>query len=86
MRRFVTILLILSALAAAEPITREAIEKRLASLEKDRAQMIATLTTIDGAIIDCKYWLEQIKSEAPKIESKESDAKAGHPQPAAKKE
>jgi hypothetical protein len=86
MRRFVTILLISSALAAAEPITREAIEKRLASLQKDRDQMIATLTTIDGAIIDCKYWLDQIKSEAPKTEVKKSDAEAGHPRPDAKKE
>ncbi len=87
MRRFFAVLLIGSALAFSEPMTREAVEKRLALLEKDRLQVIANLNAMDGAIQDCKYWLDQFDSEkAHATKEVKPTAKPGHPPAAAKKE
>ena len=41
-------------------LTKDAIEKRLAMLEKDYESTIANANAISGAIQDCKYWLEQL--------------------------
>jgi uncharacterized coiled-coil protein SlyX len=83
MRRFLQLLLMTSALAFAEPITREAIEKRLASLEEARIQQMANLNALNGAIEDCKFWLNQL---AAKPDQLKPTAKPGHPPAPAKKE
>lgn len=43
------------------PITKEALELRLAALERDRAQAIANVNAYDGAIQECQFWLELLK-------------------------
>ena len=45
---------------------------RLEVLERDRAQVIANINAYDGAIQECKYWLEQLKlAEKEKKEEEE---------------
>jgi hypothetical protein len=44
------------------PITQEALEARLADLERGRVQAIANLNAYDGAIQECNYWLGQLKA------------------------
>jgi hypothetical protein len=36
------------------------IKERITALEGQRAQMISNVHAIEGAIQDCKYWLEKI--------------------------
>ena len=36
------------------------IKERIAKLEAQRAQMISNVHAIEGAIQDCKFWLEEI--------------------------
>ena len=36
------------------------INERIAKLEAQRAQMISNVHAIEGAIQDCKFWLEEI--------------------------
>ena len=44
------------------PITREALLDRLEALERDREQVIANINAYDGAIQECKYWIEQLEN------------------------
>jgi hypothetical protein len=85
MRRFPIVFLMMSALALGEPITREAVEKRLASLEEVRRQTLANLNALNGAVEDCKYWLEQLDKPAAKpgqAEEPKSTPPAGGEAPA----
>ncbi len=36
------------------------IKERIAKLEAQRAQMISNVHAIEGAIQDCKFWLEEV--------------------------
>ncbi|KKN66893.1 hypothetical protein LCGC14_0466680 [marine sediment metagenome] len=42
-------------------ITKEALELRLAALQRDRAQAIANVNAYDGAIQECNFWIELLK-------------------------
>ena len=42
-------------------ITKEALELRLAALQRDRAQAVANVNAYDGAIQECQFWLELLK-------------------------
>lgn len=65
--------LTVSAQAGKPPlIDREALLDRLEVLERDRAQVIANINAYDGAIQECKYWLEQLEL-AEKEEKEESE-------------
>ena len=48
-------------------ITREMIEARLKELQEGAEQMRANLNAYEGAIQDCKYWLEQLTAEDEKV-------------------
>ena len=70
--------LTVSAQASKPPlITREALLDRLEVLERDRAQVIANINAYDGAIQECKYWLEQL--EIAEKEEKEEKAMVEFP-------
>jgi hypothetical protein len=59
------------------PITVEALQDRLAGLEKGRAQTLANLSAYDGAIVECQYWLDLAKkAEAAKPPPKTGGPKA----------
>mgnify|MGYP001581135598 CR=1 FL=1 len=60
------------------PITVEALEARLAGLEKGRAQTLANLSAYDGAIQECHYWLDLVKKAAP-AETAKPAPKTGDP-------
>jgi len=63
--------------APTQPITKETVERRLAKLQAEYDQAIANANALQGAIQDCKYWLDQIKAaEAkPAIEQKDAPKK-----------
>lgn len=42
-------------------IDKKLIEKRISELESERANVIAKLQAITGALQDCEYWLHQLK-------------------------
>lgn len=48
-------------------MTKEQIQDRITTLEADKNKFVeqakAQLSAFDGAIQDCKYWLEQIEPE-----------------------
>lgn len=41
-------------------MTLEKVQERLKLLETDRDNLRASLIAHDGAIMDCKFWLEQL--------------------------
>ena len=41
-------------------MNEKTIKERIAKLEAQRAQMISNVHAIEGAIQDCKFWLEEI--------------------------
>lgn len=41
-------------------ITREQIEERLKALEEAAEQLRANLNATDGAMQDCRYWLQKL--------------------------
>lgn len=41
-------------------MTSEQIKQRVAVLENDRLRGIAQVNALEGAIQDCRYWLEQL--------------------------
>ena len=43
-------------------ITAEAIEKRIAELESERAMVIGRAQAITGALQDCEFWRKQLES------------------------
>jgi len=50
-------------------VSKEAIEKRIAQLESERAQLVANATAYDGALQEANYWLAIAKkAEAEKLE------------------
>lgn len=86
MRRVLIAFLMTSALVFCEPITREAVEKRLASLDQSRLQLMADLNATNGAIQDCKYWLERLDAKPevkPEVKPGPAAAKQ-EPKPAGK--
>lgn len=50
-------------------MSKEAIEKRLAELQKELDQVQANGNALIGAIQDCQYWLSEIE----KKEAKDAD-------------
>jgi hypothetical protein len=54
-------------------ITKEDIQKRLAMLEQDYERAIADVNAINGAMQDCKHWLEQLTKDEPTDESKQEN-------------
>lgn len=44
-------------------ITKEQIEERLKLLEQDLKQLQANLNATEGAILDCRYWLEKLEAK-----------------------
>ena len=48
-------------------MTSEQIETRIAELKKLQADVLANANAIGGAIQDCEFWLERVKSEAESI-------------------
>lgn len=47
-------------------MTKEAIKKRLAELQKELEQINANGNAVMGAIQDCQYWLAQLDVEEMK--------------------
>ncbi len=41
-------------------MNEKTIKERIATLEAQRAQMISNVHAIEGAVQDCKFWLEQV--------------------------
>ena len=41
-------------------MNEKTIKERIAKLEAQRAQMISNVHAVEGAIQDCKFWLEEI--------------------------
>lgn len=71
--------------AEKSPITLEALEARLADLQRGKEQAIANVNAYGGAIQECNYWLEQLKAaEEAKKASPPSKAPAKK-EPEAKK-
>lgn len=48
--------------ATAALLTREAVQARLAQLQKQYEQTVAQAALLQGAIQDCQFWLEQVKA------------------------
>lgn len=44
-------------------ITKEAIEERIKRLEADREQALANANALEGAILDCQYWIGELSKE-----------------------
>ena len=56
----------------APAITQQALEQRIASLKTQYDQAIANANALQGAIQDCQYWIEQLKTaDAEKKETAE---------------
>lgn len=45
-------------------MNKELIQERIKLLEQEREQARNTLIAYEGAIQDCKYWLEQVESKS----------------------
>lgn len=45
-------------------MTKEKVQERLNTLEKEREQVKTSLIAYEGAIQDCKYWLEQMETKS----------------------
>jgi len=41
-------------------MNEKTIKERIATLESQRAQAVSNVHAVEGAIQDCKFWLEQI--------------------------
>lgn len=41
-------------------ITKERLEERIADLEHQKEQAIANINAVEGALQDCRFWLEQL--------------------------
>lgn len=52
-------------------ITLDMIEARKRQLEEDKAQLLANIQAIAGAIQDCEYWRTQLESETPTAQKDE---------------
>lgn len=46
-------------------MTKAEVEARLALLENDKQDAINRALTLDGAIQECKHWLDQVSQETP---------------------
>lgn len=44
------------------PMTKEKLLERIKQLEAERANLIQNIAAYDGAIQDCKWWLEQMEN------------------------
>lgn len=44
-------------------MTKEQIQDRIKTLETEREQMKTTFAAYEGAIQDCKHWLEQVEAK-----------------------
>jgi hypothetical protein len=56
-------------------ITREALEQRMAQLKAQYDQFVANANATQGAMMECQYWLDQIKA----AETKQPESPAGKP-------
>lgn len=52
-------------------MNKEQLEQRLRTLELERLSMISTY---DGAIQDCKFWLEELENVNLKVDKGETSA------------
>lgn len=41
-------------------ITKERVEERIADLERQKEQAVANINAVEGALQDCRFWLEQL--------------------------
>ncbi len=41
-------------------MTEEMLRKRIADLQAQREQLLANLNAMQGAIIDCEFWLSEL--------------------------
>ena len=53
---------ILNYLAHLHNMNDKTIKERITLLQNQRAQSISNVHALDGAIQDCKFWLEQISN------------------------
>ena len=51
---------ILNYLAHLHNMNDKTIKERIKTLEAQRAQAVSNVHAVEGAIQDCKFWLEQI--------------------------
>ena len=51
---------ILNYLAHLHNMNDKTIKERIKTLEAQRAQAVSNVHAVEGAIKDCKFWLEQI--------------------------
>lgn len=47
-------------------MTKDKLEERIKQLETEREQVKATLLAYEGALQDCKYWLEEVSKPTEK--------------------
>lgn len=52
---------------------KQAIQDRITKLETEREQLRTTLIAYEGALEDCKYWLQQGEMPAVTDTEKETD-------------
>ena len=59
-------------LPTPQPLSIKTFEERLVKLQRERDQLVANINAYDGAIQECKYWLELLeKQEQSGIKSEE---------------
>ena len=54
-------------------MNEQTIQTRLAELNQQRAQTVANLQALDGAIADCQWWLSRIKADTVKIDENQGN-------------
>lgn len=50
-----------------------ALQSRIAELNQQRAQALANLQALDGAIADCNWWLQRIKADTVKVDENQGN-------------
>lgn len=45
----------------------QSLQARIAELNQQRANAVATVQALDGAIADCNWWISKIKADTVKI-------------------
>ncbi len=60
-------------------MTKEKLEDRIKQLETEREQLKTTLIAYEGALQDCKYWLDELTRTQEASTKKEVDGGKSSP-------
>ena len=55
-------------------MTKEQIQDRIKQLETEREQLKTTLIAYEGALQDCKFWLEQMDKKETDVKDKPDES------------